>query len=430
MKKLFGAITFWLLICSASFAESLGEQLIKLEGLYERGTITKQEFDKAKSILLKMDQDSAEKIAKFKDELSEEQKKKKEKLITDLKAEVNQTKSYNYSVGKYASNAKGEWEKTEFLFDDYRVYAHRPGAIKIRRISDGKTLAVISDKFKIKFKNGGENLFVIEKFEKNTLEKKGKSIELLNQLDLLKTSIEKNIFEAILPQKKLPGRVTFKYNGETILNWERAFVPKHNAHFFQILALDDQPFHFYIVKGNKKFALNMAKFVKKIDIAVAEVKIKLAKKYNLSEEEIDLIIKQRKQNYDKQLASISDEAGKAIARETEKAVGQEASKAVNIEVAKKIDSELAEELDRAIGAETAKEFKAAVEATIGYEMNEALEKEFAQVIDQSIADAVAEGISAATAEAAIRASLEALGQGATIEQAMAVCKAAGGGSAC
>ena len=63
-------------------------------------------------------------------------------------------------------------------------------------------------------------------------------------------------------------------------------------------------------------------------------------------------------------------------------------------------------------------------------MNEALEKEFAQVIDQSIADAVAEGISAATAEAAIRASLEALGQGATIEQAMAVCKAAGGGSAC
>ena len=50
--------------------------------------------------------------------------------------------------------------------------------------------------------------------------------------------------------------------------------------------------------------------------------------------------------------------------------------------------------------------------------------------DKSIADAVAEGVSAATAEAAIRAGLEVLAQGGTIDQAMAVCSSAGGGAAC
>ena len=72
----------------------------------------------------------------------------------------------------------------------------------------------------------------------------------------------------------------------------------------------------------------MAKFIRKIDIAVAEVKVKLAKKHNLSEEEIDLIIKKRKQNYDKQLTAISKETGKAIEKETGKAVEQETSKAI------------------------------------------------------------------------------------------------------
>ena len=37
---------------TANSVESLGEQLIKLEGLYDRGAITKEEFTKAKAILL------------------------------------------------------------------------------------------------------------------------------------------------------------------------------------------------------------------------------------------------------------------------------------------------------------------------------------------------------------------------------------------
>jgi hypothetical protein len=51
-------------------------------------------------------------------------------------------------------------------------------------------------------------------------------------------------------------------------------------------------------------------------------------------------------------------------------------------------------------------------------------------IQSWVADAVAEGISAATAEAAIKAGIEVLNQGGTIEQAVDVCKSAGGGSAC
>ena len=433
MKKLLGAITFWLLLCSAGYAQSLGEQLIKLEGMYERGTITKEEFTKAKSILLKMDEDSSERIEKAKEIVTEKQKEQKKKLIQDLQAEVNQTKTHNYEVRKYAANSPEQWERMEFIIDDYRIYAHRPGAIKIKRISDGKTLAIIRDKFKIKFKNGGENLFVVTKYEKNTLEKKESGIEGIDQLNKLKTAIEENIFEVILPRKKLPGKITFEYNGAIILSWERAFIAQHNAHFFQLLALDDQPFHFYAVKDQKKFALNMGKFVKKIDIAIAEVKVELAKKYDLTIEEIDLIIKKRKQNYNNQLAAVAKETGKAIEKETAKALGQEVSKAVNIEVAKKVDAQLEKELDQAVGKEIATELTKAVEQALDAEIDAAVkeqfEKELAIEIDAAIAASIQEGISAATAEAAIRAGIEALVQGASIEQAIAVCKGAGGGDA-
>ena len=47
----------------------------------------------------------------------------------------------------------------EMLFGDYRIYTHRPGGIKIRRLSDNKQLVVFSDKFKIKYYNDGEELF-------------------------------------------------------------------------------------------------------------------------------------------------------------------------------------------------------------------------------------------------------------------------------
>ena len=429
MKNIIGALILWLLICSPSFAESLGAQLVKLEGMYERGTITKQEFDKAKSILLKMDQDSSEKIEKIKKEITEEQKENKKKLIKELQAEVNQEKTYSYKVREFRATGSGQWEKMEFIIDDYRFYTNRPGGVRVIRISDGKMVAMISDKFKIKFKNGGESLFIVKKYKLNTLEKKESKLAVVNALNSVKKEIDYQLSQ-ILPKKKdLPGRVTFEYNGQIILSWERAFISKHNAHFFQLLALDDQPFHFYITKDSKRFALNMAKFTKKIDIAISKVKIELAKKYNLTEEEIGLIIKKRKQNYDKQLSAITKETGRLIAAETEKSIEQETSKAIDTEVAKKVNAELTKELEEAVGKEMAAEITDSFEQAFGAEIDAAMEQELATEIDAAIAASIEEGISAATAEAAMRAGIEALLQGATIEQAIAVCKAAGGGSA-
>ena len=45
-------------------------------------------------------------------------------------------------------------------------FIHIARGVKVVRISDGKTLAVISDKFKIKYKNGGESLFIVKKTRK------------------------------------------------------------------------------------------------------------------------------------------------------------------------------------------------------------------------------------------------------------------------
>jgi len=54
MKKIIAVLLLTLMICSKSFAVDITEQLLKLEGMYERGSITEQEFLKAKSILLEI----------------------------------------------------------------------------------------------------------------------------------------------------------------------------------------------------------------------------------------------------------------------------------------------------------------------------------------------------------------------------------------
>ena len=408
---LLGIFLLILTFTANSAAKSLGEQLVQLEELLGRGAITQEEFLKAKSILLKMDVDSSKKIEKIKKKLTDREKQK-------LKKEINEKKSYTTEIRQYAASAKGKWEKTEFIFDDYRVYAHRPGAIKIRRISDGKQLAVFSSKFKIKYSNGGEALFKTTTFEENILEKKG----LDNNLRPLAEGINESLKNIFGERKKLPGKIIIEYNGAKILSWERAFVPAHNAHFFQLLALDDQPFHFYIVHPKGDFALNMAQFVKKIDLAVAEVKKELQEKYNLTPEEMDRIIKERKDNLDKQLASISRETSQIIEQEASKAIESE----VASEVASAVDSELVKELEAAVGAAVAEEFISAVEQASGQAIDRALSSELAIEIDRAISEAVSEGISAAAAEAGIRAGLAALAEGKTMEEATAACTAAAG----
>ena len=62
------------------------------------------------------------------------------------------------TVNTYRDHSK-EFEKKELIFDDYRIYTHRPGGLKIRRLSDNKQLVVLADKFRIKYYNNGEDIF-------------------------------------------------------------------------------------------------------------------------------------------------------------------------------------------------------------------------------------------------------------------------------
>ena len=53
MKKFLAIIVLGLLWCNMSFAESLADEITKLEKLYSQGALTKEEYNKAKEQLLK-----------------------------------------------------------------------------------------------------------------------------------------------------------------------------------------------------------------------------------------------------------------------------------------------------------------------------------------------------------------------------------------
>ena len=53
MKKIFILTTVLFFYCNFLFAASITEELTQLNNLYKEGAITKEEFSKAKSLLLK-----------------------------------------------------------------------------------------------------------------------------------------------------------------------------------------------------------------------------------------------------------------------------------------------------------------------------------------------------------------------------------------
>ena len=48
----------------------------------------------------------------------------------------------DFEIRRFAKSSKKSYDKMEILFGDYRIYTHRPGGVKIRRISDNKQLVV------------------------------------------------------------------------------------------------------------------------------------------------------------------------------------------------------------------------------------------------------------------------------------------------
>ena len=277
------------------------------------------------------------------------------------------------------SNNKETYEKMEMLFGNYKIYTHRPGGIKIKRLSDNKQLVVFSDKFKIKFYNEGDK-----------------------------------IFDFILDEKK--ENISVRYNDIELFSWKGKYVPRHQAFFFQILTYDNKPFHYYIklIGGKPSVALNMQKFDTKIAKAVSKAKTRIAAKYNITPEQIDLILKKRQRTVDKKIEKIVGEEKKVI----EKTMDNKIQKVIDNSLQASINNELASQIEDTIGQEIAKEFDSI--------LIDGMEQEFASIVDDAIQEAINEGISEATAEAAIRAIMDVLAAGGTEEEAMAACKAIAG----
>mgnify|MGYP001165198478 CR=1 FL=1 len=331
MKKILLIAVSILFLNTQIFAD-IKENLNKLEKLFESGKITKKEYEKAKIIFYEMENVNS--------------------------IDKNGKSSKFLRVNTY-KNSKEKYEKNEIIFGDYRIYTHRPGGIKIRRLSNNKQLIVISDKFKVSYYNGGDQIF----------------------------DVKKNLKEL---------NISLLIQGVELLKWTGRYVEKHQASFFQITTTTNEAFHYYIsLKNGKSVALNIKKFDKKIDKAVAKAKVRLASKHGITLEQIDYILKSQKLKKNKELTKI---------------LGQE----INLIIEKDLD----DTLNKTIGEELAAEFDSII--------IEGMEQEFASAVDSAVQEAVEAGISAATARAAIAAIMEVYARGGTDEEAMAACRSHAG----
>jgi len=151
MKNLLILISLFLLTCNVSFAASITEELTQLNNLFKEGAITKEEFTKAKSILLKTEtliqpiekKKKSEKIVK-------EKKKKKIKKQEIVKKNINEdlTKSYMHI------------DEIEEL-GNFEIITEAPeGMFKTK----GKSFAQ-------RAKNASQNMYLVFVQQKNLMEK-------------------------------------------------------------------------------------------------------------------------------------------------------------------------------------------------------------------------------------------------------------------
>ena len=365
-------IAFCFLIFLINFNTNLysdvTDQLIKLNNLYEKGSISKEEFKKAKSIILQMEENTKKTI----DKAESIKKKKDTRLLKSVE------------ITKYKDNTGEEsMELMQMIIGDFRIYSHRPGGIKVRRISDGEQLLVISDNFKTTYYGDSKDSINIE----------------------------------VNKEEKDKPKLTLKIKNIPVLRWEGRYVPKHRATFYQVMAIGNKPFQYYIKlskKGNKVVALNMNKFDRKIEVAVSKAKTRLAAKYEISINDINAIMKARESKALGELESI-------VREQEEKAMQASIDNLVDAAV----NQELAAELEKTIGEAMAAEFISAVENASGQAIDQAIQDEIALAIDEAIAEAVAAGVDRATFEAALKAVLEVYARGGSDAEAYAACQATG-----
>ncbi len=269
----------------------------------------------------------------------------------------------------------------QIIFDDYRIYSHRPGGVKIRRLSDNKQLIILTGKFKTKYYNNGEDIFKLKLNEENQ-------------------------------------KISLEFNGVKILYWRGRYLKKHRAYFFQMFALDEKPLHYYIVsKNGRQVSLDISKFNRKVDLALVKAKKELTLKFNLTPEQIELILKRKNQK-------INSTLNKLIQEKEDEEIQSSSEDTMMVSV----DEKITKELEATIGESLADEYYAAIQEASSEILDGALSSELASAIDEEIAKAITEGISSAAAEAGIEAGLDILAAGGTEAEALAACSAAAGTS--
>ena len=365
-------------------SEKVTRQLEVIDKLLKDGVLTQEEYNKTRKNLLD----------KAKNEDVEIKEPKKRGLTPTV---------------TIAKSNKISWEKAEIIYGDYRIYTHRPGGVKIKRISDGKQLVVISDNYKVKYYNGGKDVFDIEISKKERPSWEEESRERARKL---KEAAQKALEDPLslfkkkefIPFDKNEHKLVLRKDGVKLLQYEGRFVPKHDAFFYQVFTGTFTPFHFYIkIRGKTAISLNMEMFNKKIDKAVAKAKKKLAVEYDVTEAQIDEIINKK----------VEEEADRAVNEALEEAVSQSVEQAIQESVGEAMSRGLVE----------------AIEAATGEAIDDALEAELASAIDQEIARAVAMGIEEAAVTAGWQAYFDTLAAGGTEAQANAAAYEACG-SAC
>ena len=358
-------ILFLIILFIKPLSANITEDLLKLSDLYNKGILTSDEFTKAKSILLQIDEIESSEKSKS-NEISKDQKKKpkivkkevnkKEKLTDSIKIE----RIFTTTGSKFTNKS---FEKMKLTVGDFIIYTHRPGAVKIKKISNNKQYAVIGDNLEVKFYNKGQ--------------------------DFLDINVDKENKELIL-----------KINNSKILVWKGQYIQKAEATFYQILAFGRLPFHFYIKLdvANNAAALNMEKFNRSIELAVNEEKKDLSSEYNITIAQIDEIIEQNDM-----LAAY----GEIIPiNNTYDAADQ-----------KKLV--LYSDLKDTIGADNLNILNKDIDANLNKSLNKAVDKQVKVAIDDSIRDAINSGIESAALEAGIAALIDALMSGASWADALA-----------
>ena len=183
MKKIFKVLSFIILINGFAHA-NIVEELTSLNNLYKEGAITKEEFIKAKSILLqnKDKEENKKKIEKVKKKKIE--KKEKNKIVKKIEKKKNEdlTKTYisltefnelgtykkivKYPDGLFKVKGSPENMAKEAMMKMYQTFVQKPKLMEKYPENMMKAMAYFEIFYNYQLKDKKKSL---EKFEKNYL---------------------------------------------------------------------------------------------------------------------------------------------------------------------------------------------------------------------------------------------------------------------